>query len=42
MIIDFEELSSEFKENIKFNYNLKKKIGLILEEKQNFIIKPKI
>ena len=32
-------LLNEFGENIKFEYNLKKKIGLILEEKQRFFIK---
>jgi hypothetical protein len=29
MSIDLEELSLEFKNNIKFEYSLKKKIGLI-------------
>ena len=29
MNINIEELSSEFKKNIKFDYDLKKKIGLI-------------
>ena len=29
MNINLEELSSEFKNNIKFDYDLKKKIGLI-------------
>ena len=37
-----EELSSEFSENLKLNYDLKKKIGLILEAKQRFITKQKI
>ena len=29
MNINFEELSSEFNNNVKFDYDLKKKIGLI-------------
>jgi hypothetical protein len=37
-----KELSSEFSENLKLNYDLKKKIGLILVAKQRFIIKRKI
>ena len=29
MKIDLDELSSEFNDNVKFDYDLKKKIGLI-------------
>ena len=32
-------LLNEFGENVRFEYDLKKKIGLILEEKQSFFIK---
>ena len=32
-------LLNEFGQNIKFEYDLKKKIGLIMEEKQRFFIK---
>ena len=39
MIIDFEELSSEFKENIKFNYNLKKKNWFNIGGKTKFYYK---
>ena len=39
MNINLEELSSEFNNNVKFDYDLKKKIGLILGEKQRFFIK---
>ena len=34
-----EKILSEFGDNVKFNYDLKKKIGLILEENQKFTLK---
>jgi UDP-N-acetylmuramate dehydrogenase len=39
MKIDLKELSQEFNDNLKLDYDLKKKIGLILAVKQKFIIK---
>ena len=36
---NLEELSLEFKDNLKFDYDLKKKIGLILVERLKFILK---
>ena len=40
--LDIKKLSLEFKDNLKINYDIKKKIGLILEVKQNYSIKLKI
>tara|TARA_B100000965_G_C19541426_1_gene735766 strand:+ start:604 stop:735 length:132 start_codon:yes stop_codon:yes gene_type:complete len=37
-----KNLLSEFGENVKFNYELKKKHGLTLEEKLRFFIKQTI
>ena len=37
-----KELFVTFGENLKFDYNLKKEHGLILEEKQKFFIRLKI
>ena len=34
-----EKILSEFGDNVKFNYDLKKKIGSILEENQKFTSK---
>ena len=34
--LDIKKLSLEFKDNLKINQDIKKKIGLILEEKQNY------
>ena len=42
MKTNLEQLSLEFSENLKLNYDLKKKIGLILAAKQKFITKQKI
>ena len=39
MKIDLSKLESEFKDNLQLNYDLKKKIGLILVVKQKFTIK---
>tara|TARA_B100001741_G_scaffold273798_1_gene243120 strand:- start:338 stop:475 length:138 start_codon:yes stop_codon:yes gene_type:complete len=39
MNINLEKLSLEFKSNLKIDYDLKKKIGLILAAKPKFIIK---
>ena len=36
-----KELTSEFNENLKIDYDLKKKIGSILGVKQNFFIRQK-
>ena len=36
---EFKELLSEFGDNVRFEYDLKKKIGLILVENLKFIIK---
>ena len=41
-IKELKELLYEFNDNIKFEYDLKKKIGLISGEKQSFFIKQKI
>ena len=40
--LDIRKLLFEFKDNLKINHDIKKKIGLILEEKQNFFLKLKI
>ena len=37
-----KELLSDFKDDIKFDYDLKKKIGLILEVSLKFFIKQMI
>ena len=37
-----KNLLATFGENIKFDYNLKKEHGLILEVKQKFFIKQKV
>ena len=37
-ISQLKELLADFSDDIKFEYDLKKKIGLILEEKQRYII----
>ena len=37
-----KSLLEEFNANVKFEYDLKKKIGLILEERLKFIIKQTI
>ena len=43
MKIDYlKNLLKSFDDNVKYEYDLKKKIGLILEENQKFFIKPKI
>ena len=34
-----KELLGDFGDNVKFEYDLKKKIGLILEVNQKFILK---
>ena len=34
-----KKLLDEFGDNVRFEYDLKKKIGLILEENQKFFIK---
>ena len=39
MKIDLKELTQEFNNNLKLDYDLKKKIGLILEEKPKLSIK---
>ena len=39
MKIDLKELSKEFNDGLKLDYDLKKKIGLILAAKQKFTIK---
>ena len=38
-INELKELLDEFGDNVRFEYDLKKKIGLILEENQKFFIK---
>ena len=40
--LDIKKLSLEFKNNLKINYDIKKKIGLILVVKQNYSLKLKI
>ncbi len=40
MKIDLKELSKEFNDNLKLDYDLEKKIGLILVVKQKFTIRP--
>jgi hypothetical protein len=40
--IELKKLLNEFGENVKFEHDLKKKIGLILGAKQKFFIKLKI
>ena len=42
MNINLNELTSEFNDNVKFDYDLKKKIGSILVVKVRFIIKQTI
>ena len=42
MSMNKNDLLLEFHENIKFDYNLKKKIGLILVETLKFTLKQKI
>ena len=37
MNVDLKELLFEFSNNLKLDYDLKKKIGLILVEKQNLL-----
>ena len=37
-ISQLKELLADFSDDIKFEYDLKKKIGLTLEEKQRYII----
>ena len=39
MNINQEQLFSEFNDNVKFDYDLKKKIGLILAARLKFILK---
>jgi len=39
MIINQEQLTLEFNDNVKFDYDLKKKIGLILVARLKFISK---
>ena len=39
---EIKNLIKEFKENLKINHDIKKKIGLILVVKQNFFLKLKI
>ena len=39
MKIDLKELSKEFNNNLRLDYDLKKKIGSILVVKQKFTIK---
>ena len=39
MKIDLKELVSEFNSNLKLDYDLKKKIGLILEAKPKLSIR---
>ena len=34
---NYKNQLDKFNENIKFNYDLKKELGLILVEKQNFL-----
>ena len=41
-IEELKKLLDEFGDNVKFNHDLKKKTGLILEEKQKFFIRLKI
>ena len=38
-INELKELLDEFGDNVRFEYDLKKKIGLILGENQKFFIK---
>ena len=38
-IKDLKKLLEEFSDNVKYEHDLKKKIGLILEENQKFFIK---
>jgi hypothetical protein len=38
--IELKKLLNEFGENVRFEYDLKKKIGLILGANQKFFIKP--
>ena len=40
--LDIKKLLIEFKDNLKINHDLKKKIGLISVEKQNYFLKLKI
>ena len=40
--LDIKKLSFEFKDNLKINHDIKKKIGLILEVRQNYFLKLKI
>ena len=40
--LDIKKLSLEFRDNLKINYDIKKKIGLILEVKLNYFLKLKI
>ena len=42
MIVNQEQLSLEFNDNVKFDYDLKKKIGLILVVRLKFILKQAI
>ena len=39
MKVDLKEMKEEFSDNLKFDYDLKKKIGLIQEVKPKFFIK---
>ena len=41
-IKDLKNLLNEFDKNVKFEHDLKKKIGLILVENQKFFIKQTI
>ena len=41
-INELKKFLGEFDDSIKFEYDLKKKIGLILVEKQKYFIKPMI
>ena len=41
-INELKKLIEKFNENIVYNADLKKKIGLILEEKQKFFLKQMI
>ena len=40
-IKQLKEMLKEFGNNIKYEHDLKKKIGLILVENQKFFLKPK-
>ena len=40
--LELKKLSLEFKDNLKINYDIKKKNGLILAAKQNYSLKLKI